>query len=146
MSLTATLYPISREAYSAAVAGDMDRFNTDAFSESLNIGKAWNVIHYIVTGKTDLNFLEGGHTLDTISETAEVHSPEAISSLANAIGSWSASEEVKRINWSILQANNVYLAEGHAAIIEYIEAELDSFFDLVKNARRQDQGMFVIIA
>ncbi len=145
MSLRATLYPISRKAYSAAVDGDMDTFHADDFDESLDIDKAWNVIHYITTGKTDLNFLEGGYSLDIISETAEVHSPEAISNVADTLCSLSISEVVKKLDWNMLQANDVYFAEGGAATSEFIEAQLLSFFDLAKNVQKQDQGLFVTI-
>lgn len=146
MSMIATIYLISNKSYEATLAGDIDNLDSEEFGNSVDLDKSWHAVHHIIGGSNKYSFLDGGYQLDSVSEHAEVHSPEKIIELKKYFSEKSADNIVPSIDWSELHKQNIYGGKWDDSRRKYISEYLTVFIALVERASNNGCGLFVIIA
>ena len=145
MGLSATVYLISSEMYQRAVEGNSEAFNSGDFSVSYNLDKSWHAIHYLLTGKNNLGFLDGLQ-LEVGEEHMEVHSPEKIAKLNKQLTENPPSELALGISFTELNEKEIYPGTwSDSSDIGYIRTNLEIFAGAISEASKNGGALFVTI-
>jgi hypothetical protein len=140
----ATLWLISRDAYEAGAAGNLDGMTT--IGEGVQLDKTWHAIHYLISGDSTLRFLSSGIELAEVSEPCEVHSPDAISELWRNLRASSAAGLVAKFDADAFNALNIYQTPWDTSGGDYIKPYLDDFLAIVRQAAEGGYGLLAVIA
>jgi hypothetical protein len=129
MGLEASIHGISRASYAAALRCDLSEFDAVSSVERLDLGKAWNAIHYLLTGDRKLNFLLRGTQIEDVSDHCEVHSPDSLRSLQLKLASMSVADIMSGFRVDDFNDRNIYPGgdEWTKDMAPYVAAHLERF-------------------
>jgi Domain of unknown function (DUF1877) len=145
MGLTLGLQAISAQSYAAALNDNPEDFIVDAAVAPLDLDKAWHAIHFLITGNASLTFLRSGTQIRGVSEHCEVHSPDSVRALVNAIQSTSVAEIMQGFKPDKLSSAKIYPEGWSADQASYVSQHLEQFLTKLIELADQHLGMLIII-
>jgi hypothetical protein len=145
MGLTLGLHAISAKSYAAALNDNPKDFKVETAVESLDLDKAWHAIHFLITGDDSLTFLLSGKQIKGVSEHCEVHAPESVCALHNAMQSTSVAEITQGFKPESFSNEKIcpegLSADQAASVAQHLERFLTKLGELAD----QNLGMLIVI-
>ena len=108
LALRATVRLITLQAFEAASRGDVKIWTPCEDQTSIELDQFWHAIHYLLTGNTNLTFLQSGVQIDQVSEHCEVHSPQDVVALHARLSRKSASGLMSRYDSAKFDELGIY--------------------------------------
>jgi Domain of unknown function (DUF1877) len=144
VGLRATIHLITPTAYDAAMLNDHENFQVSG--QSVDLGKAWHAIHYLLTGDHKLTFLLTGKQILDVSEHCEVHSPDAIAALYEEHRGSSASDIIANFDAARFVKLGIYPDGWSSLSAEYVREWLEPFLVILKRGADCNHGFLVVIS
>jgi hypothetical protein len=162
MPLQARIQFITLQAFEAAKRGDKSWRPCEG-QPCIDLDIFWHAIHYLLTGDSNVAFLQSGVQVQEVSEHCEVHSPQDIAALDARLSKTTVSElmstfdskkfdslGIYRGRWTVpTDVSEPYTFKVHQEIDkqnrEAIQGRLVQFIAAVKHAAEKGLGFFVII-
>jgi hypothetical protein len=146
MGMTAYVHQITPHAFLAIQRGDEDGFAAGVSTARADLDKTWHAIHYLLTGSSDLAFLDGGIQFPGVSEPFEAHSPETVARLCKQVEGASASTLLAKYDADDFNAREIYPGQWDEIGPDYIRPYLQQFLVVVREAAEVGDGIAVLLA
>ena len=163
MSLRANIRLITEGGFDAGKSGDLDKYTPCEDQTSVELDMNWHVIHFLLTGDTNLTFLCSGVQIPEVSGHCEVHSPQDVAALDARLSKTTVSELMLTFDTAKFDELGIYgglwairtdVSEPYTFKAReesdkwqraHIEGLLAQFIVFVKHAAANDLGMVVTI-
>ena len=151
MGLSCTLHALSAEDAACLASGDRER--NPSLVDSSELDDAWEAVHYLITGASDIDednprpqdFLLSGVLFEDVSEHVAVHTAEEVADFADFLRETSAADLADRFNAERMNSLNVYGGPWDSSGKAYVSEYLEGFLAFVAAAAENKQGMMVVI-